>query len=224
MRLSGAIIMLALATIFTLQAKQLDSIKAFQQVDPYQVTSTESRQWDSSLSFGPWHTTNPSKNPVSGFGLALLGLPSDPQLSAYKLTVTDGQQWQYLECVDRSQLTTMARWPAQSNRGQKPAMACGIKGIADLTFYLNPEWDNQFVGYSQLSDRSIKIRSLHILAETAYPTLAPAGYLLTDEQGAIAQVEVLENGRVWLRPGLTAQTQLELAARIAALLMFHPQG
>ncbi len=224
MRLLNAISVFALATIFNSHAAQLQNIKAFQKVEPYQVTTTHPRQWNSSISFGPWHTAIPQQNPSSGFGLAILGLPTNQQTQSYQLAVTDGQQWQYLECVGRNHLTTMAQWPVRLNTGLKPALACGIKGTTDKTFYLNPEWDQQFIGYSELSDRSIKIRSLHQLNRTAYPTLEPAGYLLTDEQGAIAQVEVLNNGRVWLRPDLPAQTQLELAARITALLLFNPQN
>lgn len=224
MRLSRTVAIIAVATICNLHAKQLESIKAFQSVESYQVTSTANREWDSSVSFGNWHTANPEQNPAPGFGLTILGLPSEHQIQGYQLTITDGQQWQHLECLVRGHLAKIVHWPMNSNTGQKPALACGIKGISDAAFYLTPQWDQQFVGHTELSDRSIKIRSLHFLEKTAYPALAPAGYLLTDEQGAIAQVEVVSDGRVWFRPGLTAQTQLELAARITALLLFKPKN
>lgn len=223
MRRLSAIVILTLATIFSSHAEQLQSIKAFQALEPYQVTGTQPRQWNGSVSFGKWHTASPTQNPVSGFGLAILGLPSDDQTRSHRLAITDGQQWQYLECVSHIHLAKVDHWPVRSNMGQKPALACGISGITNVAFYLNPQWDQQFVGHSELSDRLIKIRSLHLLEKTTYPALVPAGYLLTDEEGAIAQVEIVNHGRVWLRPGLTAQTQLELAARISALLLFHPQ-
>lgn len=222
MRLISAIILFTYAVAFNLDAMQIQSIKAFQTLEPYQVNSTEPRQWSNSLSFGIWHTTSPQQHHTQGSALAILGLPLDAQTPAYQLTMTNGLQWQYLECVSRRHLTEIAHWPVHSNKGQKPALACGISGLADVTFYLTPEWDNQFIGYSELSDRSIKIRSLHFLEKTTYPTLFPVGYLLTDEQGALAQVETSGSGRVWFRLGLTDQTQLELAARVAVLLLFNP--
>jgi hypothetical protein len=224
MRPFSAIAVLIAAAISNSHAGQLQSIKAFQTLTPYQVVSTEPRQWNTNLSFGQWHTASPEQTPTSGFGLAILGVPTNQHTQSYQFSVTDGQQWQYLECIGRNHLTKITQWPIKSNTGQKPALACGIKGATDKTFYLNPEWDQQFVGHSELSDRTIKIRSLHHINRTAYPTLEPAGYLLTDEQGAIAQVEVLNKGRVWLRPDLSAQTQLELAARITALLLFNPKN
>ncbi|EGM75928.1 hypothetical protein Rhein_3920 [Rheinheimera sp. A13L] len=224
MRLISAIILFTYAVAFNLDARQIQSIKAFQALEPYQVISPEPRQWSNALSFGIWHTTSPQQHHTQGSALAILGLPLDAQTPAYQLTMTNGLQWQYLECVSRRHLTEIAHWPVHSNKGQKPALACGISGLADVTFYLTPEWDNQFVGYSELSDRSIKIRSLHFLEKTTYPTLFPVGYLLTDEQGALAQVEISGSGRVWFRPGLTDQTQLELAARVAVLLLFNPQN
>lgn len=224
MRLFSAIAIITAAAISSSHAGQLQSIKAFQALSPYQVVSTEPRQWNSDLSFGQWHTASSQQAPTSGFGLAILGFPNTLRSQSYQLAVTDGNQWQYLECIGSNHLTQITPWPVKSNLGQKPALACGIKGTTDKTFYLNPEWDQQFVGHSELSDRTIKIRSLHQLHRTAYPTLEPAGYLLTDEQGAIAQVEVINKGRVWLRPDLSAQTQLELAARITALLLFSPKN
>lgn len=224
MRLFSAIAIFTLAAMSGGHAEQLQSMKAFQTLEPYQVESTEPRQWNAALSFGQWHTASPQHNPTSGFGLAILGLPIHQHTQSYQLAITDGQHWQYLECIGRSYLTKIAQWPIKSNTGQKPVLACGIKGTTDKTFYLNPAWDQQFVGHSELSDRTIKIRSLHQVNRTAYPTLEPAGYLLTDDQGAIAQVEVLNKGRVWLRPDLSAQTQLELAARITALLLFNPKN
>lgn len=222
MRFLNAISVFALTTIFNSHAEQLENIKVFQQVEPYQATVSQPRQWNSSVSFGQWHTAIPPQNLPSGFGLAILGLPADQHTQTYQFAVTDGQQWQYLECLAQTQLALMPQWPVKLNTGRKPALVCGIKGTTEKTFYLNPDWDKQFIGYSELSDRSIKIRSLHRLHKTAYPTLEPAGYLLTDEQGAIAQVEVLKHGRVWFRPNLPAQTQLELASRITALLLFNP--
>lgn len=111
MRLINAVVIMTLAAISTSHAEQIQNIKAFQAIEPYQVMAAKPRQWNNSLRFGHWYTASPTQIPASDFGFAILGLTSDDPTQSYQLAMTDGQQWQYLQCVGRNHLTKMAHWP-----------------------------------------------------------------------------------------------------------------
>ena len=203
---------------------ELVSAQAFSSVQPFPVSGANPRAWTSTLSFGPWHSAKAVQGPTLGFGLKLLGVSLGYSSQAYQLSLTDGKDWQHMECISAAVTGTKDGWTLDLSLGEKPVFACGIQGKVNSTMQLKAKWDNKLEGTSQLSDRVVRINSLHQLKGAAFDSMDPVGYLLSDHQGPLAQVEVINSGKVWIDPSLPGNIQLELAALVAALLLYVPDN
>lgn len=206
------------------QEAELLSAPAFSAVQPFSVSGANPRSWKSNLRFGQWHTAKAVQGPTLGFGLKLPGVSVKHSSQSYQLSVTDGNGWQHMECVSSVVAASDNGWSLDLSLGENPVFACGIQGKVNSTMVLKAGWNNKLQGKSQLSDRKVSISSLHQLKGAAFDSMDPVGYLLSDEQGPVAQVEVINSGRVWLAPALPADIQLELAALVAALLLYVPDN
>lgn len=201
---------------------EIVSAATFADIPPFAVTGANPRSWKSNLSFGRWHSAKAVQGPTVGFGLKLLGISLGHSSQSYQLSLTNGEGWQHMECVSAAVTASRDGWSLDLNLGEKPVFACGIQGKVESTLELKAKWNNKLEGQSQLSDRKVSISSLHKLKGAAFDSMDPVGYLLSDEQGPVAQVEVINSGRVWLAPSLPEDVQLELAALMAALLLYVP--
>jgi hypothetical protein len=74
-------------------------------------------------------------------------------------------------------------------------------------------------GILEKDDIRILIQGSHGLAQTPLQIYEPSGYILTLKGEAIAAVEVINNGAVWIHPGVTPEMRGVLAAAAAALLL-----
>ena len=207
----------------SVQAAQMQSAPAFEQVQPWSVQGSNPRRFDQPLSFGPFHSAKAKQAPAFGFGLKILGVSLQHQRQAQQLSLTDGDHWQHLECLAHSNQLGYDGWQLDSSLGKSPVFACGIQGESSHSLVLFSQWDNSFKGESLLSDRLVKISSVHKMAGSNWPLMEPSGYLFSDVEGPVAQLESINAGRVWFRPGLPAAVQTELAALVAALLLFRPE-
>ncbi|MCA1930391.1 hypothetical protein, partial [Rheinheimera sp.] len=164
------------------------------------------------------------QGPTLGFGLKLLGVSLGYSSQTYQLSLTDGKSWQHMECISAAVTGSKDGWTLDLSLGEKPLFACGIQGKVNSTMELKAKWNNKLEGISQLSDRKVSIRSLHQLKGAAFDSLDPVGYLLSDHRGPVAQVELINSGKVWITPSLPGNIQLELAALMAALLLYVPDN
>lgn len=203
---------------------ELVSAQAFSAIQPFSVSGANPRSWTSNLSFGPWHTAKAVQGPTLGFGLKLLGVSLGYSSQTYQLSLTDGKSWQHMECISAAVTGSKDGWTLDLSLGEKPLFACGIQGKVNSTMELKAKWNNKLEGISQLSDRKVSIRSLHQLKGAAFDSLDPVGYLLSDHRGPVAQVELINSGKVWITPSLPGNIQLELAALMAALLLYVPDN
>lgn len=206
------------------QGAELVSDEAFSLVQPFSVSGANPRAWGSNLSFGPWHTAKAVRGPTLGFGLKLLGVSLGYSSQTYQLSLTDGTSWQHMECISAAVTGAKDGWTLDLSLGEKPVFACGIQGKVNSTMALKAKWNNKLEGISKLSDRKVSIRSLHQLKGAAFESMDPVGYLLSDHRGPLAQVELINSGKVWISPSLPANIQLELAALMAALLLYVPDN
>lgn len=222
-RTISLVVLICCSAAATAKDAEIVSTALFAGQSPWPVSGANPRSWASNLSFGQWHTSTAVQGPTLGFGLKLLGISLQHSSQSYRLSLTDGKDWQHLECVSAALTAAKDGWTLDLNLGEKPVFACGIQGKVASTLELKAKWNNQLLGQSQLSDRRVSIRSLHQLKGAAFDSVEPAGYLLSDDQGPVAQVEVINSGRVWLAPTLPESVQLELAALMAALLLYVPE-
>lgn len=197
---------------------------SFADLAPFTVNGANPRSWKSNLSFGQWQSSTAVQGPTIGFGLKLLGISLKHSSQSYQLSLTDGKGWQHLECVSAAVTGAKDGWNLDLSLGEQPVFACGIQGKVNSTLELKAKWNNKLSGHSMLSDRKISISSVHTLKGAAFDSMDPVGYLLSDEQGPVAQVEVINSGRVWLVPTLPEDVKLELAALMAALLLYVPDN
>ncbi|WP_337842763.1 hypothetical protein [Rheinheimera sp.] len=206
-----------------LQAAQMQSAPAFEQMQPWSVQGSNPRRFDQPLSFGPFYSAKAKQAPAFGFGLKILGVSLQHQRQAQQLSLTNGEHWQHLECLAQSNQLGYDGWQLDTSLGKSPVFACGIQGDSSRSLVLYSQWDNSYKGESLLSNRLVKINSVHKMAGSHWPLMDPSGYVLSDSEGPLAQLETINAGRVWFRPGLPAVVQTEVAALAAALLLFKPE-
>ena len=76
-------------------------------------------------------------------------------------------------------------------------------------------------GVLERDDIRVAIEAQHRLAQTPLPVHDAAGYILTQKRKAVAAVEVLNNGAVWIDPQASPEMRGALAAAASALLLFQ---
>jgi hypothetical protein len=76
-------------------------------------------------------------------------------------------------------------------------------------------------GVLEKDDVRITIEGRHDLAQTPLPIYEAAGYILTLKGEAVAAVEVINKGAVWIHPGVSPEIRGVLAAAASALLLYQ---
>jgi hypothetical protein len=74
-------------------------------------------------------------------------------------------------------------------------------------------------GVLEKGDLIIEISAQHRLAQSPMPVMDAAGYLLTLRGEAVAAVEIINRGAVWIHPGVEPEVRGALAAAATALLL-----
>ncbi len=106
--------------------------------------------------------------------------------------------------------------------GKLPALACAFQGRGTGTLRLYATAMNQETATIDYGDRRCDLRSVRRLQGSSIPSGPPLGYEITGGGAAVAAVETINQGRVWLDPAVAPRGQERLAVAIMVLLLYDP--
>ncbi len=131
-----------------------------------------------------------------------------------------------VECRNRAIEAWRKGWSVELTDAFTPRLACGIHaGGRTLRLVLGSKTGRDLRGALMGAEGEaplLALRSIHALEGSPLPLEEPAGYVLERGGVAVAAVETLNRGRVWLAPELDAELREIAAATAAALLLYKP--
>ncbi|MCU0225738.1 MAG: hypothetical protein MUF27_17090 [Acidobacteria bacterium] len=211
---------------------------------PLPVTGANPRRWDRPIAFGPYRTSAVRDGGTLGWSVELLNLGAAGSKRPYAFTLETPGGPVDAECHQKG----LEGWHQPSGvtvdlraAMGKPALVCAFRpatggaagadggaaggGAWVLELAAARKLTGGFVGVLRPADEtaggSLTIRSVHALEKSPIPLGSPAGYALERDGRAVAAVEVINAGRVWLS-GSSAPAPAALPAALAALLLFQP--
>ncbi|HEX6097507.1 MAG TPA: hypothetical protein VF432_14360 [Thermoanaerobaculia bacterium] len=188
------------------------------------VEGANPRVWNQPISFGDWRTASVNEGTTRSFlfDLGILDVGKTDQ--AYRMVLQGPGQQTDVECHMREVIVGSAGVFVQASLGKEPILVCGLsrKGyrtVLALTRTGRPE--PSLVGeLRQVGGATYDVRSIHRAATGGIPSGEPFGYEIVRDERALAVVETVNRGRVWIDPD--APNRDDLAAAAAALLLWTP--
>lgn len=202
--------------------------------EEWQVDGASPRRWDAPLRVGPYHTSAVRDGGTVGWSAQVLGLAVTRGHRPYAWRMTGPGAAVDAECHELSAEATTARDLVIDVRaaGGRPALACafhvpgpgGATGTWSLTLSAVAGASPGFSGAlrEHATGAEYAIMSTHELEGSAIPLGEPAGYALTRGADAVAVIERLGSGRLWVARG--ARDLPAIAAASVALLLFGAGG
>ena len=187
-------------------------------VIPFEVTGANPRTWNSPIAFGPYQTGTVREGGTWNFGYRLLGIDANFVFQPYRLVVGDVQA----ECITRAAALSRNDLSVDPSFGRVPALACGFRGAGEGTLHLRTTATNAEEGEVAFGASTWHIRSVRHFEGSSVPSGDPLGYEITRHGRAIAAVETINRGRVWIDPSLSEEEEAHLAAVITTLLLYEP--
>ncbi|MFO0581892.1 MAG: hypothetical protein U0229_06455 [Anaeromyxobacter sp.] len=193
------------------------------------VSGANPRRWGAPLGFGPYATGPVSGDTTFGWSLQVLAPGAGVAGSArpYAWTSSGPSGALAAECHERT-LEVFAGSLALDVKGAsgQPRLACAFRGADGRTWTLAvratgrpvPAYLGELRGPG---GERYALRSVHALEGTPIPLGTPAGWVLEREGAAVAMVETMNAGRVWLPGGAD---EAPVAATATALLLFEPDS
>lgn len=217
---------LALAGTFLLLVAcapaQMRVAPALSALEPFPVAGANPRRWNSQISFGPWKTSVAREGLKWDFGLPLLGVTAGYATQPYRVVLAAGGETIQAECVTRSVSLTRGSVAVDPAFGNLPALACGFRGQGDGTLRLRVTASNAEKGSIEYDGAQWEVSSVNRLQGSSLPSAEPLGYEIAKGGRAVAAVETINQGRVWMDRTLPATEQARLAAAIMVLLLYEP--
>lgn len=91
----------------------------------------------------------------------------------------------------------------------------------EWTLDLTETFDRPLSGTLSRGSRSVAVKGTAKLAGTPFPLDETSGYIFESDGRAIAAVEVINNGAVWISPDMDDSLRGPVTAAISALLLFE---
>jgi hypothetical protein len=191
--------------------------------DAWSVQGSNPRHWNQALSFGTWRTAMVNEGTTRSFlaDLGILQIGKTDQ--AYRLTLQGASVPTNVECHTREVVVGRAGVFVQASLGQSPLLVCGferagLRSVMALTRTGSPQ-PSLRGELRQIGGTTYDIRSVHRAVGGGIPSGEPFGYEIGRDDRALAIVETVNQGRVWIDP--EAPNREDLAAAAAALLLFR---
>ncbi len=224
----AAAVALATATPSPAAPARMQVDPALAAVEPFAVEGANPRRWGKPLDFGPYRVEAVRDADVSSFSVEVLGIGAGKAKAPYRFRLVGPDRALEAECHARG----VEAWAAGvvvdvlGARG-KPALMCAfrpVEGAGDWVLSLTSAGSGRYEGALfpvAEPERRATVRSVHRLERSRLPLGEPAGYALAEGDGAVAAVETINRGRVWL-PEAPDSDRAARAAAAAALLLFRP--
>ncbi len=195
---------------------------------PMEVSGHRVRTLNKPMAFGAYRVTGVREGAEFSWSTEAFGVRGGSARQRYRF-VLEGPEGEAreVECRSRSIEAWRGGWTVELTEAFSPRLACGLRSEGKLLRLVlgsraGAELRGALVG-SEGEAPLLAVRSLHRLEGSRLPLGAPAGYALERDGAAVAAVETLNRGRIWLAPDLDEPTRGTAAAAAAALLLYDPE-
>jgi hypothetical protein len=206
-------------------------------VEPQPVTGRTGALWKNQLSFAEWQATAPGTFDASGWTLGtrsasgrdretVVGVErvafefelrsANSALAGMNQCLVRGRFLKHTEIRGRVTDETTLEPPGY------PRIDCRLAGPVPAELSLRrTAMSQRDSGTLRSGEREWTVRSVHNLAtqRSSFP-MGRFGFEISTGDAAVAAVETLNAGRVWIRPDISAAERAALGAAIAALLNY----
>lgn len=196
-------------------------------VSPMPVSGANPRAWNRPIEFGPWRSTEVREGLQWSIAPRIFGIEVELKRQPYRMMLEgpEGGELQ-VECVTRRLAISRDRWSVDPTLGRLPALACGFRDVAT-----GEEWSmklsqgvDRLAGEIRANGERWPLGSIHRPEGSRIEGPEPLGYEVLEDGRALAAVQVVNRGRIWIQPDLPLQTRDRLAAVAAALLLFDEES
>lgn len=199
--------------------------------EAWPVAGQNPRTWNRPISFGPYATSSVREGLEFSWSVEVFGVRGGPAKKPYRLVLDgpEGMAWE-VECLSRALEVWKDGFSVELTDAFRPRLVCGFQekgGAQPLRLVLGSD-GRKLEGFVQLAGSAgaerkvLAVRSVHRLEGSRLPLEEPAGYVLEEGGRAVAAVERINRGRVWLDPALEPEARDRAAAVVAALLLYKP--
>ncbi len=224
---AAAALMLVLPAFRKAQMRVPDALSS--QTEALAVTGHNPRTWNKPLGFGPYNALSVREGSVFSWSVELFGVRGGSATKHYRLVLEgpDGAAWE-VECRNRSIEAWRKGWSVELTAAFTPRLVCGLaarEGERPLRLVLGSDGRKLrgVVSAAGTDATLFEVRSSHQFEGSKLPAAEPVGYLIEHRGAAVAAVETINRGRVWLSPELEGSERGAAAAAAAALLLFDPE-
>lgn len=193
------------------------------------VTGHNPRTWNRPIGFGPYATSSVREGVEFSWSVEAFGIRGGMAKQRYRLVLEgpEASAWE-VECLTRQIEAWRDGWSVELTRAFTPRLVCGLRERSEQRVYrlvLGSSGSRlhgvvHAVGAAESGPPLLSVRSVHRLEGSRLPLDEPAGYALERAGTAVAAVETINRGRVWIGPELELESRGPAAATAAALLLF----
>ena len=193
--------------------------------EPMPVTGANPRVWNRPLAFGPFSTEQVQEGGEWRWAAPILGGEAGIAWQNHRMVLVDGEARTQTACRARRVFFERDGWSVDPALGRLPVLQCVLRddeGGEPWTLTLHRTPRNTLAGTIEHDRDTIQVVSEHRADGGMVDTAEPVGYSLFVEGSAIAAIETVNRGRVWIDPKLSASDRTAVASAAAALLLFDP--
>lgn len=192
----------------------------------YDVQGANPRRWNQALSFGPWHTVSVDEGTTRSWlaDLGVLEVAKSDQ--ALHLAVQGSSGITNVECRTSELTAGRAGIFVQASLGNEPVLVCGLErgelhSVLALTRTgrIEPALRGEL---RQLGGTTYDVRSIQRASQSSIVSPEPFGFEIDRDESAMAVIETVNRGRVWIEA--EAPNKDDLAAAAAVLLLWKDPG
>jgi len=179
------------------------------------------------LKFGDFSVHEVQRSITKGSDLQILFYEGSKRRQTFGFTLSEGSTplWR------GAAATNLHRRALESDDGfaielrNKSGFAARLSPVADTdkswTLELTEKGEHPLQGTLSRGNQVIAVKGTNRLAGTPFPLGDTSGYVFEVSGRSVAAVEVINDGAVWLSPGLDPALRAPITAAISALLLFE---
>lgn len=197
-------------------------------VAPVEVVGHQVRTLNKPMAFGEYRAEGVREGVEFSWSVELFGVRGGSARQRYRFVLeTPETTARQVECRSRAIEAWRKGWSVELTEAFAPRLACGVHTEGrTLRLVLGSRAGLDLRG--ELLEKEggpslLTVRSLHKLEGSPLRLDEPAGYVLERDGVAVAAVETLNRGRVWLAPELDSSLRESAAAVLTALLLYKPE-
>lgn len=180
---------------------------------------------DQRLRFGPYEAHPVDRSWTRGRDVRVLTVGRSRRRQRYAFTLREqGREPWRVECEAFLRTRSVDLGVVQVEPENASALDCRLRPLGGVGeewwMVLDEEGERPLRGTLQDGERVLDVVGTNRL-ERALPVRSTTGYRIAEEERDLAAVEVVNDGAVWLDPGLTPAERSPLAAATAALLLLE---